>query len=46
MSDPISKIRGMTPELQSKLEAEGIKNTEQLLEHAKTEKQRSDLAKK
>ena len=46
MSDPISKIRGMTPELQSKLEAEGIKNTAQLLEHAKTEKQRSDLAKK
>jgi predicted flap endonuclease-1-like 5' DNA nuclease len=46
MSDPISKVRGMTPELQSKLEAEGIKNTAQLLEHAKTEKQRSDLAKK
>ncbi len=46
MSDPISKVRGMTPELHTKLEAEGIRNTEQLLEHAKTEKQRADLAHK
>lgn len=46
MSDPISKVRGMTPELHTKLEAEGIKNTAQLLEHATTEKQRSELAHK
>ncbi len=46
MSDPIGKLRGMTPELHTKLEAEGIKNTEQLLEHSKTEKQRAALAQK
>ena len=46
MSDPIGKIRGITPELHTKLEAEGIRNTDQLLEHARTEKQRSDLAHK
>ncbi len=46
MSDSISKIRGMTPEIHTKLEAEGIRNTEQLLTHAKTEKQRADLAHK
>ncbi len=46
MSDPISKIRGITPELHAKLEAEGIRNTTQLLEHAKTPHQRSELATK
>jgi len=46
MSDPMSKVRGITPELETKLAAEGIKNTAQLLEHAKTEKQRADLAHK
>lgn len=46
MSDPISKIRGMSSEIHTKLEAEGIRNTQQLLEHAKTEKQRADLAHK
>jgi predicted flap endonuclease-1-like 5' DNA nuclease len=45
MSDPISKIKGMTPEVEAKLEAEGIKNTQQLLDHAKTEKERTVLAK-
>lgn len=43
-SDPISKIKGITPELQEKLEAEGIKHTDQLLEHTRTPKQRTDLA--
>ncbi len=46
MSDHISKIKGMEPEVQTKLEAEGIHHTDHLLEHAKTDKQRADLAKK
>ena len=46
MADSISKIKGMTPEVQEKFAAEGIKHTDQLLEHAKTPKQRSDLAEK
>lgn len=44
MSDPIGGIKGLTPELKTKLEAEGIKNTQQLLEHARTSKQRAELA--
>ncbi len=44
MSDPISKIKGMTAEIQAKFEAEGIKNTQQLLEHTGTDKERSTLA--
>ncbi len=44
MSDPISKVRGMTPELHTKLEAEGIKNTAQLLGHATTGRQGAELA--
>jgi|SRR5438876_8080297 predicted flap endonuclease-1-like 5' DNA nuclease len=46
MSDPIAKIKGMSPEVETKLEAEGIKNTQQLLEHTQTPKQRTDLAHK
>jgi predicted flap endonuclease-1-like 5' DNA nuclease len=46
MSDPIGEIRGMSPELKAKFEAEGIKNTQQLLEHAHTEHQRTELAHK
>ena len=46
MSDPIAKIKGMTPEVQAKLEAEGIKNTQQLLEHTQTAKERTELAHK
>lgn len=46
MSNPIGDIRGMTAEVKAKLEAEGIKNTEQLLEHAKTAHQRTELAHK
>lgn len=44
MSDPLSKIKGMTPEIQAKLEAEGIKTAQQLLDHAQTEKARATLA--
>jgi len=46
MSDPIGEIRGMGPELKTKLEAQGIRNTEQFLEHARTEHQRTALAHK
>ena len=46
MSDPIGKIKGLDPEVKTKLEAEGIRNTEQLLEHTQTDKQRSELAHK
>ncbi len=44
MSDHINKIKGMTAEIQAKLEAEGIKNTQQLLDHTATEKDRATLA--
>lgn len=46
MSDPISDIKGLTPEVKAKLEAEGIRNTQQLLEHGKTAHQRTELAHK
>jgi predicted flap endonuclease-1-like 5' DNA nuclease len=44
MSDLISKLKGLDPAVQAKLEANGIRTTEQLLEHTKTSKQRTDLA--
>jgi predicted flap endonuclease-1-like 5' DNA nuclease len=46
MSDPISKIKGIEASVQEKLEAEGIRNTDQLLEHSRTPQQRSELAHK
>lgn len=46
MSSPISKVKGLDPAVQAKLEAEGIKNTDQLLEHAQTPSQRTALAHK
>lgn len=46
MSDLISKIKGLSPEVQAKLEAEGIRNTQQLLEHTQAAKQRTELAHK
>jgi predicted flap endonuclease-1-like 5' DNA nuclease len=46
MSDPISDIKGLQPEVKTKLEAEGIRNTQQLLEHTRTQKQRTELAQK
>ena len=44
MSDLISKLKGLDAGLQAKLEADGIRTTEQLLEHTRTSKQRTDLA--
>ena len=46
MSDPIEKIKGLEAEVKTKLEAEGIQNTQQLLEHTQTDKQRAELARK
>lgn len=45
-SDPIGSIKGITPEAKEKFLAEGIKNTIQLLEIARTPQQRAELAKK
>lgn len=46
MADPIGSIKGLEADVKTKLEAEGIKHTDQLLEHAKTAKQRTELAHK
>ncbi len=46
MSDLISKLKGLDAGLQAKLEAEGMRTTEQLLEHTQTSKQRTELAQK
>jgi predicted flap endonuclease-1-like 5' DNA nuclease len=46
MSDPIGDIKGLGPELKAKLEAEGIKNTDQLLERSRDAHQRTELAHK
>lgn len=44
MKDKISTLKGMTPELQAKLEEKGIRDTQHLLDQTATEKQRADLA--
>lgn len=44
MSDHIGDVKGLSPEFKAKLEAEGIKNTQQFLEHARTTQQRAELA--
>lgn len=46
MSALIGDIKGLEPGVKAKLESEGIKNTQQLLEQARTEKQRTELAHK
>jgi predicted flap endonuclease-1-like 5' DNA nuclease len=46
MSDPIGNLKGLDPEVKTKLESEGIRNTEQLLAQTRTEKQRTELAHK
>jgi predicted flap endonuclease-1-like 5' DNA nuclease len=46
MSDPIGNLKGLAPDVKVKLEAEGIRNTQQLLEQAQTAKQRTELAHK
>ncbi len=45
MAISISKLRGMTPELASKLKERGIVYTDQFLDATKTSAQREDLAK-
>ncbi len=44
MSVPIREVKGVTPELESKLRDEGIKDSDQLLERLKTAAARRDLA--
>jgi predicted flap endonuclease-1-like 5' DNA nuclease len=46
MATSVSSIKGMNPELAAKLKAEGITNTDQLLEAAAKSGSRKDLAKK
>ena len=46
MSVTISDIKGLQPELKTKFESEGIRNTSQLLEDTQTQKQRAELAHK
>ena len=45
MNDPMSDLKGLQPEVKTKLESEGIRNTTQFLEHTRTQ-QRTDLAHK
>jgi predicted flap endonuclease-1-like 5' DNA nuclease len=46
MVDPIEKIKGMTPELAVKFRAEGIETADELLAHARTPHQRTELSHK
>ena len=46
MGEPIGHIKGLEADVKTKLEAEGIKSTDQLLEHTRTSKQRTELAHK
>ena len=46
MNATISDLKGLQPEVQTKLEFEGIRNTQQFLERARTPQQRIELAHK
>ncbi len=46
MNDSMSDIKGLQPEVKTKLESEGIRNTTQFLEHTRTQQQRTELARK
>jgi predicted flap endonuclease-1-like 5' DNA nuclease len=46
MNDPMSDLKGLQPEVKTKLESEGIRNTTQFLEHTRTHQQRAELAHK
>jgi predicted flap endonuclease-1-like 5' DNA nuclease len=46
MNDSMSDIKGLQPEMKTKLESEGIRNTTQFLEHSHTHQQRTELARK
>ncbi len=46
MGESIGNIKGLEADVKTKLESEGIKSTDQLLEHTRTSKQRAELAHK
>jgi hypothetical protein len=46
MHATISDIKGLQPEVRTKLESEGIRITAQFLEHTRTPQQRTELAHK
>ena len=46
MNDSMSDIKGLEPEVKTKLESEGIGTTTQFLEHTRTQQQRTELAHK
>ena len=46
MNATIGDLKGLQPEVQAKLESEGIRNTQQFLEHTRTQQQRTELAHK
>ena len=46
MNATISDLKGLQPEVKAKLESEGIRNTQQFLEHTRTQQQRTELAHK
>ncbi len=46
MNATISDLKGLQPEVKTKLEFEGIRNTQQFLEHTRTPQQRTELSHK
>jgi len=46
MNATISDLKGLQPEVKTKLESEGIRNTQQFLERTRTQQQRTELAHK
>jgi len=46
MNATISDLKGLQPEVKTKLEFEGIRNTQQFLERTRTAQQRTELAHK
>ncbi len=46
MNATIGDLKGLQPEVKAKLESEGIRNTQQFLEHTRTQQQRTELAHK
>ena len=44
MNDPMSNLKGLQPEVKTKLASQGIRTTTQLLEHTHTQKQCVELA--
>jgi hypothetical protein len=46
MNATISDLKGLQPEVKTKLEFEGIRNTQQFLERTRTPQQRTELAHK